>query len=49
MSDGYGGRFATAQTAELGTAVERATAVEGSERGKSVSARAAAWRDLVCN
>ena len=43
MSDGYGGRLAASQTATLGTAVAKATAVGGSERRKSVSARAAAW------
>ena len=49
MADRYGGRLAAAQTAALGTAVARATAVGGSEQGKSVAARAAAWRALVCN
>ena len=48
MADGYGSRLAAAQMVALGTAVAKATAVGGSERRKSVSARAAAWRALVC-
>ena len=49
MADGYSGWLAAAQTAVLGTAVARATLVRGIERGKSVAARAAAWRALVCH
>ena len=49
MADGYSGQLAAAQMAALGTALERATAVGGSEQGKSVAAKAAAWRAWVCN
>ena len=48
MEDGYGGRLAAAQTADLGTALARATAVGGSKQGKSVAVRSSAWRALVC-
>ena len=46
--EGFGRRLSTAQAAALETAVVRSTEDGGSEQGKSLAARAAAWRALVC-
>ena len=47
IADGDGSWLEAARTSYLGVAAARATAVGGSERGQSVSARAVAWGDLV--